>query len=114
VYYFPEDAPLRGIQAGLRIGPHSKQSALKVATVVCLVLLAFLAVMQVTHVHASDSDADHCPLCIAIHSVLPFVVMVVAVLLVRIRTSAPLLFEVRAIARYWHPTLFNRPPPAGC
>jgi hypothetical protein len=72
-----------------------------------------LSVVHVAHAHSSDRDADHCPLCIAMHSVLPFIVMVVAVLLVRIRTAAPLLFEVLVIARYWHPTLFTRPPPAG-
>ena len=114
MYYFPEDAPLRGIQAGLRTGPQSKRSALKVATVVCLVLLAFLAVIQVTHVHASDSDADHCTLCVAMHSVVPLVVMLVTVVLVRIATPGPVLLEVATITRYWHPTLFTRPPPAGC
>jgi hypothetical protein len=81
---------------------------------VCLVLLMLLAVAHVAHAHSSDSDADHCQLCIAMHSIVPFVIMVAAVLLVRIGTSAPMLFEVRAITRYWHPTLFNRPPPAGC
>jgi hypothetical protein len=85
-----------------------------VAAVVCLVLVAVLAVIQVAHVHAVESDADHCPLCIAMHSVLPFVIMVAAVVLVRIGTAAPVLHETRTIIRYWHPTLFNRPPPAGC
>jgi len=114
VYYFPEDDPLRGFQAGLRTGPHSKQSAFRVAAVVCLVLLAFLVVIQVAHVHASDSDADHCTLCMVMHSVVPLVVMLVMVVLVRIGAPAPPLLEVRAVSRYWHPTLFTRPPPAGC
>jgi hypothetical protein len=105
---------LRGIQPGLRTGPNSKRSALRVATVVCLVLLALLAVIQVAHVHASDSDADHCTLCVVMHSVVPLVVMLVTVVLVRIETPAPVFHEVRAITRYWHPTLFTRPPPAGC
>jgi p-aminobenzoyl-glutamate transporter AbgT len=104
---------LRGIQAGLRTGPPAKQSALKVATVVCLVLLALLAVIQVMHVHASDSDADHCPLCVAMHSVVPFVIMLIAVVLVRIGTPTPIIPQFRAISRYGHPTLFTRPPPAG-
>jgi hypothetical protein len=86
---------------------------LKAATVVCLVLLALLAVIQVTHVHASDADADHCTLCVVMHSVVPLVIMLVTVVLVRIETPALLFLEVRAIARYWHPTLFIRPPPAG-
>jgi hypothetical protein len=114
VYYFPEDAPLRRNQAGLRSGSHAKQSALRVATVLCLVLLAFLAVAQVMHVHASASDADHCTLCVAMHSVVPLVIMLVTVVLVRIGTPALALLEVRVIVRYWRPTLFIRPPPAGC
>jgi hypothetical protein len=80
----------------------------------CLILLMLLAVVHVAHAHSSDSDADHCPVCIAMHSVLPLVVMLVAVLLVRIVVAAPALLEVRAIIRYWHPNLFTRPPPAGC
>jgi hypothetical protein len=73
-----------------------------------------LAVVHVAHAHSSDSDADHCQLCIAMHSIVPLVVMVASVLLVRIGTSAVMLLEVRPITRYWHPTLFTRPPPAGC
>jgi hypothetical protein len=86
---------------------------LKAATVVCLVLLALLAVIQVTHVHASDADAEHCTLCVVMHSVVPLVIMLVTVVMVRIETSAPVILEARAIHRYWHPTLFTRPPPAG-
>jgi hypothetical protein len=114
VYTSTEDAPLKRNQAGLRSGSHSKQSALKVVTVVCLVLLALLAVTQVMHVHASDSDADHCTLCVAMHSVVPIVIMLIMVVLVRIEVLASAFVEIRAISRYWHPTLFTRPPPAGC
>jgi hypothetical protein len=89
-------------------------NALKVATVVCLVLLALLAVIQVTHVHATDSDADHCTLCVAMHSVVPIVIMLVTVVLIRIEVLALGPLEVRVIARYWHPTLFVRPPPPAC
>jgi hypothetical protein len=42
------------------------------------------------------------------------VVFVVGVILVRIGTTALTPREVRTICRNWHPTLFNRPPPAGC
>ena len=80
-------------------------------TVVCLIFLALLTVIQITHIHASDSDADHCTLCVAMHSVVPIVVMVAAVVLVKIEITAPVFLEVSAIVRYWHPTLFTRPPP---
>lgn len=81
------------------------------ATVVCLVLLALLAVVQVAHVHPLESDADHCPLCIAIHAAVPVAVAAAVILLVQIGTPA-LVPEVRAVVRPWHPTQFTRPPPA--
>jgi hypothetical protein len=64
--------------------------------------------------HSTTSDADRCPLCIMMRSVAPFVVIAAAVVLIRIGTPAPKLLEVRTIVRYWHPTLFTRPPPVGC
>jgi hypothetical protein len=73
-----------------------------------------LAVVHVAFAHAVDADSDHCPLCISMHSIVPFLVMMIAVLLIRIETAAPALLEIRAIVQYWHPTLFTRPPPAGC
>lgn len=82
-----------------------------VATVVCLVVLALLAVVQVAHVHPVNSDADHCPLCIAVHSVAPVAVAAGIVILVQVGMPAPVV-EPRAILRHWHPTLFTRPPPA--
>ncbi len=83
------------------------------AAVVCLVLLALLAVIQVMHVHASGSDADHCPLCVAMHSVALIGIMLVAIVLVRIGTPAPVIPGSGSITRTWHPTTFSRPPPTG-
>lgn len=95
------------IGRNLRSGP----STLKVVAIVCLVLLAMLTVVQVTHVHAIGTDADHCQLCIVIHSVVPLLVMVSALLLVKMGLAAPVVATVRPIVRYWHPILFTRPPP---
>ena len=114
MYYPREDILLTGIRAHSRSDLPAKLSALRVAIAVCLALLLLLAVVHVAFAHSVDTDADHCSLCIAMHSVVPFLVMIVAVLLVRIGTAAPVLLETRTIIRYWHPTLFNRPPPAGC
>lgn len=91
---------------------HSKPKALKAVAILCLMLLALLVVVQVTHTHSIGADVDHCPLCVVIHSVVPLAVMVTALSLVRMGTAAPALLEVRPILRYWHPTLFTRPPPA--
>lgn len=82
-------------------------------TVVCLVLMALLAVVQVAHSHPLESDADHCPLCIVMHSAAPVVVAAAVVVLVKLEAQAP-VSEARAVVRYWHPKLFTRPPPTGC
>jgi hypothetical protein len=80
---------------------------------VCLVLLALLTVAQVAHVHATETAADHCPLCIVMHSAAPVAVAAVAVILVRLGLSAPVAAVREAISPYWHPSLFIRPPPLG-
>ena len=83
------------------------------ATVVCLVLLALLTVVQVAHMHPIDSDADHCPLCIVMHTAAPVAVTAAAVVLVEIETRAP-VFEAHSVTRHWHSKLFTRPPPSDC
>lgn len=79
----------------------------------CLVLLALVTVAQVAHTHPAESDADRCPLCIAMQPAAPAVALAAVVVLVRIQ-AAPQDFEARAVIRHWHPKLFTRPPPAGC
>jgi len=81
---------------------------------VCLVLLLLLAVAHVSFAHWVDNDADHCPVCMAMHSVLPLVVTTAAIALVIIGAFALLFPEDLGIARYWFPTLFTRPPPVAC
>jgi hypothetical protein len=103
---------LAGLQTFLSGRSRAKPGALPVATVVCLVLLALLAVVQVAHVHPVDTDADHCPLCIAMHSAAPVAVTAAVVMLVEFERTAPVR-ETLTISRYWHPQLFTRPPPDG-
>jgi hypothetical protein len=102
------------IWAHSRSDLHPKPGALRAAMAVCLILLILLAVVHVAFAHSVDTDADHCPLCIVMHSVLQLLILMVAVLLVRIATATATWVEVRPIVRYWHPTLFTRPPPASC
>jgi hypothetical protein len=85
---------------------------LSLAAVVCLLLLTLLAVAQVAHVHPVDTDTDHCPLCIAMHSAAPVAVTAAVVVLVEFERSTPVR-ETLTISRYWHPQLFTRPPPDG-
>ncbi|MGO9339488.1 MAG: hypothetical protein ACLPY1_18470 [Terracidiphilus sp.] len=90
----------------------AKTGVLPVATLVCLILLALLAVVQVAHVHPVDTDADHCPLCIAMHSAAPVAVTVVVVVLVEVERSAP-IYQAQTVTRPWYSKLFTRPPPEG-
>ena len=101
---------LTGLQAQRHSGRRSTPRSFAVATVVCLVLLALLAVVQVAHIHPLASDADHCPLCIVMHTVAPVSVAAAVIILVQVGTPAPVV-EARATIRPWSPTLFTRPPP---
>jgi hypothetical protein len=84
--------------------------AAPVVTLVCLILLSLLTVVQVAHLHTSDSDADHCPICIMMHSAAPVAVAAPVVVLIQVGIqSAP--DEESTAVRYWHPTLYIRPPP---
>jgi hypothetical protein len=78
---------------------------------VCLLLLAFFAAAQVAHVHPTDTDADHCQLCVALHSAAPVGVTASAIVAVQVEWVAP-VFKAHTVFRPWHPDLFNRPPPA--
>jgi hypothetical protein len=114
VYYLVQDVALTPILTHLRSDRGPKPSALQFAIVVCLVLLMLMGLVHAADAHSTASDADRCPLCIMMRSVAPFLVLAATVVLIRIGTPAPKLLEVRTIVRYWHPTLFTRPPPAGC
>ena len=81
--------------------------------VLCLFLTVFLAFAQAVHFHSNPSDADHCVLCVVMHSAVPVSAIAAIVVFVQLGFSAPLL-KARAMVRYWHPQLFTRPPPAGC
>ena len=79
--------------------------------VLCLALLLFVSVVQVTHAHQSASEADHCALCLTMHSAAPMLVAVVAAM-VLVQLGVPTsLVKARVIVRYWQPQLFTRPPP---
>lgn len=82
-----------------------------VVAVVCVALLAMLTVAQVTHVHPVNSDSDHCPLCIVMHSAAPVLAAAILLTLVQVALAAPVV-EERVQARSWHAQLFIRPPPA--
>jgi uncharacterized membrane protein YqhA len=104
---------LTAFQAYFRGDSRSKPRAFGAAALLCLVLLALLTMVQVAHLHPLESDADHCPLCIVMHSAAPVALAAALVVMVKIATRAP-VFEPLAVVRHWHPDLYTRPPPAGC
>jgi len=84
-----------------------------VVALVCLALVAMLTVAQAIHTHPDAAAADHCPLCITMHTVVPAAASVAILLLVQF-AMARTVFAVRAISRNWDSKLFTRPPPIGC
>ncbi len=80
---------------------------------VCLVLLTMLAVAQVTHFHPNDTDADHCQLCIVMHTVIPVAAAAAIIIIVQLGASASPADPI-VIARRRQIRLFIRPPPASC
>lgn len=97
----------------LRVDSRRKPIAFGAVALLCLGLLALLAVAQVAHMHPLQSDADHCQLCIVLHTVAPAAVMAAVVVLIQVGPPAP-VFEPRTVTRHRHPKLFTRPPPAAC
>ena len=103
---------MTGLQTEFRIDRRRKPRSFALVTLVCLFLMALLAVVQVAHMHPLDKDADHCPLCIAMQTAAPVAIMAAIVVLVMVWTPAPVL-EVRAAVRQRPSKLFTRPPPLG-
>jgi hypothetical protein len=91
----------------------SRHRAWPAVSLLCLALLALLAFAQVAHTHSIDNDADHCPLCVVMHSAAPVAVAAPVVVMVEVEAATP-VFEPQSVTRPWHAQLFIRPPPADC
>ena len=105
---------MTAFQTDFRASRRRQPRAFGAAALLCLALLALLAVVQVAHMHPIDKDAGHCPLCIAMQTAAPVAVAAAVVVMVRVWAPAP-VYEARAVVcRHWDPKLFTRPPPAGC
>lgn len=79
----------------------------------CLALLAMLAIAQVAHLHANDTDADHCQLCIVMHTAIPVAAAAAIIVMVQFGALAPSAEPV-FIQRKRQIRLFIRPPPVSC
>ena len=86
---------------------------LTAVAMLCLILLAMLVVAQVTHLHPNQSDADHCQLCIVMHTVVPVAAAAAIIVIVQLGASAPQA-EPIVVTRQRQIRLFIRPPPASC
>src|SRR5277367_814146 len=101
-----EISSMRNLKRRSERGPR----ALRATSLICLLLLTLLTFVQVAHVHPAATDADHCPICVVMHSAAP--VAVIAAAIVFVRASAPVPVPVvQLVVRPWPCTLFNRPPP---
>lgn len=94
-----------------RTGPRRASFGMLAAVaVVCLALLALLAVAQVAHTHAARTDADHCQLCLVMHSVVPAVAAAALLLMVPVAAFSPAVERVPLPIRR-QTRLYSRPPP---
>jgi TRAP-type C4-dicarboxylate transport system permease small subunit len=89
---------------------HARQRAY-VVVIVCLALLALLTFIQVAHVHSVNTDTDHCPLCIVLHTAAPVAMAAAIMVLVQLEVLAPVA-EARSIRATGQRQLFIRPPPS--
>jgi len=100
--------------AGLRTNPHGKRGAwpgfVPAVAVLCLILLAMLAIAQVAHLHPNQTDADHCQLCIVMHTVVPAAIAAAVIVIVQLGASAPQADPI-VIVHQRQVRLFIRPPP---
>lgn len=94
----------------LFFGKRGRRGFLPAVAVLCLILVAILAVAQIAHEHANPSDADHCPLCVTMHTVAPVAIAAAAIVLVRLDVPAIELQPI-VVSRQPQFRLFIRPPP---
>ena len=102
---------MTGFKAQFPVKRGSRLNYLPAVAVVCLALLALLAVAQVTHFHENQTDADHCQLCIVMHTLAPVAAAAAVIVIVRLGTSTPPA-EPISVVRQRQSRLFIRPPPA--
>ena len=103
---------MRALTREIQFAIRGKSKALPVIAILCVLILGLLAAVQVAHIHPSQTLADHCPLCVSLHSAAPLAAAVAAaIILVQIGRSTS-LFEMQPVARRLKTRLFTRPPPS--
>jgi hypothetical protein len=95
----------------MRSDRRAKPQGYAAVVILCLALLALLAFVQVAHVHSVDTDADHCSLCIVLHTTAaPVAAAVLVIVLVLFEAVAPVV-AIRPSGILWQRQLYIRPPP---
>ena len=103
---------MRALPTG-RFAIRGRSTAITVVAILCVVLLGVLAAVQVAHFHSNQTLADHCPLCVSLHSAAPLASAIAAAIsLVQIGRST-LVAEQHFVPRRRNAKLFTRPPPIG-
>ncbi len=104
---------MTALRAHLNNDFRSRRGLMVAIAGLCLVLLSMLAVAQATHLHANETDADHCQLCIVMHTAVPAVAAVAIIVMVQLGALAPVAEPV-FVLRKRQTRLFIRPPPVSC
>lgn len=104
---------MTGLRAHLNIDSRSRRTLMVAIAGVCLVLLAMLSVAQATHLHANQTDADHCQLCIVMHTAVPAVAAAAIIVMVQLESLATVAEPVFILQKR-QIRLFIRPPPVSC
>lgn len=101
------------LKANLNGNSPSRRSFTIAIAGLCLALLAMLAFAQVAHQHANQTDADHCQLCIVMHTAAPAVAAAAIVTIIQFEPLAPAAEPLLPLQKR-QIRLFIRPPPASC
>lgn len=104
---------MTGFRSQLKVDFRTRRGLMIATAGFCLALLAMLAVAQVAHLHAHQSDADHCQLCIVMHTAVPTVAAVAIIVIVQLESLA-LVPEPIVVTCKRQTRLFIRPPPVFC
>ena len=76
----------------------------------CVVLLALLAMAQVAHVHLTEVNPSHCPICMLLQTAAPAASAAAAIVLVLLGARLP-HYERVAVRSVHRSRLYIRPPP---
>lgn len=102
---------MNGLQTLIRSDRRATPRTYAMVVLACLALLALLTVVQVAHVHSVATNADHCPLCMVLHTAAPVATAAAVIVLVQLDSAIPVI-EICAFTRIFDAQLFTRPPPS--